>query len=131
MEERKTRPLPDNISHYKQLKDGAYIGHWSIDKGKSLKVTIESVNQEEVYNTGSKKKEWKTVLHFVKAEKGMILNDTNADAISSHYGNNPKEWPGKVIELERKETRLGKETVEAIRVKAKSKSQSAIESATN
>jgi len=129
MEDRKTRPLPSNISHYKQLKDGAYIGHWNIEKGKALKCVISDINQEEVYNTGTHKKEWKNVLHFKGAEKGMILNDTNSDAIASWYGTNPKEWIGKEIELERKTAKLGRETVEAIRVKAKSKSESATASA--
>ncbi len=128
-EKRNTKPLPDNVSHYKQLQSSAYLGHWSIPEGKAIKVTIDHLMLEEVFNTGNNKREWKTVIHFKGSDKGMILNGTNSDAIASHYGSNPKEWPGKEIELERKMVKLRKDMVEAIRVKPKSKSATATASA--
>ena len=127
-DERKTRPLGRKVTHYKQLKDGEYIGHWSIEPGQVLKVTIEVVQQEEVYNTGSNKKEWKNVARFKGAQKGMILNSTNMDAIASHHGNNPQKWVGKEIELIRASTKVRGVPTECIRVKAKSKSERAVES---
>ena len=127
-DERKTRPLGEKVTHYKQLKDGEYIGHWSIEPGKVLKVIIDVIQQEEVYNTGSNKKEWKNVARFKDAKKGMILNTTNMDAIASLHGNNPQNWVGKEIELTRSTTKVRGVATECIRVKAKSKSERAVES---
>jgi hypothetical protein len=128
MDERKTRPIPDKVTHYKQLKEGEYLGAWDLVPDKDIPVTIETVQQEEVFNPGNNKKEWKNVARFKDKTKGVILNSTNMDAIASLYGNNPKDWPGKVIALYRGTTKLRGVPVECIRIRAKSASQKAVES---
>ncbi len=128
-EERKTRPLGEKVTHYKQLKDGEYLGAWDLpEDGSTIKVTVALVQQEELFNTGSNKKEWKNVVRFKNAKKAVVLNATNMDAIASHHGNNPKNWIGKDIELYRANTKVRGLPTECIRVKPKSKSDKAVES---
>lgn len=126
MEERKTRPVPDKAKHWKQLNESRYLGHFDLPpKGQSVKVKIKEIQQEEVFNPETLKKEWKNVLIFEGTTKAMILNrKENPSRIASHYGDNFRDWIGKEIELERGVDR-GKECV---RVKAKSKSEQAVES---
>lgn len=128
MEERKTRPLPDNVAHWKQLKQADLLGAWDLQDEKPVKVQIDSVQQEELFNTGNNKKEWKTVARFKGTKKGLVLNATNMDAIASLHGNNPKDWLGKEVELIKSMTKLRGVPTECIRVKGKSKGQSAADS---
>ena len=127
--ERNVRPLGDKVTHFKQLKDGEYLGAWDLpEDGSTIKVTISLVQQEELFNTGSNKKEWKPVVRFKNAKKAVVLNQTNMDAIASHHGTNPQKWGGKEIELYRAMTKVKGTPTECIRVKAKSKSERAVES---
>lgn len=41
----------------------------------------------------------KPVLYFQKAEKGLVLNRTNALAIASAYGDETEGWTGKPVIL--------------------------------
>lgn len=117
MSDNKKKPLPDNVDHYAQLKDSEYLGHWDVPVGKTLKVTIESVELEEVMSPGSFKKDWKTVAAFKGAKKRLILNVTNMKAIASWHGSNPKKWNGKEVELFRTITKLKGDEVECLRIK--------------
>lgn len=122
MENRKTKPLPENVHHYAQLKNSEYLGSWDIPEGKSVKLTIKDIRLEEVNNPGARgKPEWKTVLLFEKTEKRMVLNVTNSKSIASWHGNDPQGWKTKPIELIRGTTSLKGETVECIRVVANDK----------
>lgn len=114
--ERNQKQLPDSITHYAQLKNSDYIGHWDIPEGSVLKVTIEDIMLEEVRNPATNKKEWKTTMGMKGAKKRMILNNTNMALIASWHGDNPKKWIGKEITLTRTITKLKGETVECIRV---------------
>lgn len=114
-------PLPDDLEHWKQLKESEYIGHWDLPQGKNLRVKIKSVHLEDVTNVANFQKERKVVASFQNAKKRLILNATNQEAIASWHGNNPKTWVGKEIELTRSTTRLKGEVVECIRVKPNDK----------
>lgn len=115
--DRNIKPIPDNVTHWAQLKDSEYLGHWDLPEGgKQVKVTIDQFKLEEVINPANKKKEWKSVISFRGAKKRMILNTTNMKAIASWHGSNPRDWFGKDILIFRTTTKLKKEEVECIRV---------------
>lgn len=129
MEDRKTRPLDASIRHYKQLNERDFIGNWDLpEDGTFVKVTIEDVHSEEVFNARKNKKEWKTVATLKGKKKKLVLNDVNMSSISTHYGGAPKLWVGKEIEIHKTTTKLAGEVVDCIRVKAKSNSAKAVES---
>lgn len=114
--ERNQKQLPDSVTHYAQLKNNDFIGHWDIPEGKTLKVTITDVLLEELRNPATNRKEWKTTMGMKGATKRMVLNSTNMALIAGWHGSNPKKWPGKDIELVRAITNLKGEQVECIRV---------------
>jgi hypothetical protein len=79
--------------------------------GKVFK--IESLDVEEV---GTDKKS-KYVLHFVKQDKGLVLNPTNWDLIAAFLGADSDNWTGGLIVLYPTETAFGGKTVPCIRVR--------------
>lgn len=116
------KDLPATVTHYAQLKDGEYLGHWNLpEDGSKIKATIDKVNLENVMNPASYKKEWKSVMSFVGGKKRLILNATNLKAIASWHGNDPHKWNGKEIHMFRTLTNLKGETVECIRIQANDK----------
>ena len=76
---------------------------------------MESVAQGEPY---------KPILYFKGMEKGIVLNKTNAAAISNLYGDDTDDWQGEDITLFPAMVSFQNQTVPAIRVKAPRKSAS-------
>ena len=88
--------------------------------GEDITATINSVEWEQI---GQDKTE-KPVLYFRGKTKPMILNATNWDLIVKATGESDSdEWEGKKITLYRTEVPFKKEMVDAIRVRAESKSK--------
>lgn len=65
--------------------------------GKDVTLTIKKVVKEEMGQPGQK--EFKPVVYFERATKGLILNATNARIIVSLYGDESDNWSGKPITL--------------------------------
>lgn len=63
-------------------------------QGRSVRVTIDHVVIEPM-NDGTSK----PIIYFRGKEKGMVLNRTNATAISEDFGSNTDMWPGQILEL--------------------------------
>jgi hypothetical protein len=80
--------------------------------GGSLTLKIREV-RPEVMGDGTKK--W--VLDFVRGEKGLVMNKTNANVLVALYGEDVDEWVGKSIQLTAATTEFGGKTVECIRLK--------------
>lgn len=66
--------------------------------GKRVTVTIRNLVMEEMTLPG-KKPEKQPVLYFQNATKGLVLNKSNSDVISSFYGDESDFWGGKQITL--------------------------------
>jgi hypothetical protein len=62
-------------------------------QGRTIPVTIERVVMEEVGDGN------KPVVYFQGAEKGLVLNKTNAMSIGLVHGQDTDGWVGKTIEL--------------------------------
>jgi len=77
-------------------------------------VTLKAVEMETMEQTG----EEKPVLYFVETDRGLVLNKTNADTISTKLGDDETDnWPGAKLVLFPATTSFGGRTVPCIRVR--------------
>lgn len=68
--------------------------------GKTPRVTIESVELEEVKDADSGRSEKKLVMHMIGKDKSMILNRTNCEALESITGTDDYGyWKGHTVVL--------------------------------
>lgn len=105
-------------THFKKLRNPNYIGSYELMTGGEpieLVVTIEKAVKEVVQN-GDKKEE--AMIVYLKGQKPMIVNSTNAKAISSAVGSPYiEDWENKNIQLYVAKIRAFGETVDALRVR--------------
>ena len=80
---------------------------------RTVKATIEKVEFEEI----GQDKRRKPVLYFKGAEKGIVLNKTNATEIAAANGDEMDTWAGKEIELFSQMVPYQGQNVAAIRVR--------------
>ena len=85
-------------------------------KGKAIVVTIKSTTRETLKSDG--KETEKTILHFVGAKKGLVVNQVDWDSIAEITGDDDDAgWPGHKIELYPKRVPMGGTTVDGIRIR--------------
>jgi hypothetical protein len=84
-------------------------------QGKEVTVTMDEVRREELGQGADK--ETKPVLYFKGKERGLVLNKTNANAITEMYGDETDDWHGKKIVLVARFVEFQGKEVEAIRIK--------------
>lgn len=105
-------------THYKKLRNPNYIGSYELMTGDNpieLNVKILSAVKEQVQN-GDKKEEAMVV--YLENQKPMIVNSTNAKAITAALGSPYiEDWSGKFITLYVAKIRAFGENVDALRVK--------------
>lgn len=63
---------------------------------REFKLTIFAIGLEGM---GGEDDEQKWVLHFTGAQKGLVLNRTNAQTIADSFGTDSDEWIGKEVVL--------------------------------
>ncbi len=80
---------------------------------RDIRLTITSINQEDVENDGSTK----PVLYFNGTAKGLVLNKTNAHTIADMLGTETDNWLGHSITLFPTKTDFGGKRVDCIRVR--------------
>jgi len=108
--------MEQSKTHWKKLTNPNYLGAYSIDEGTELIVTIDKVIRESV-NGADGKKEDCTVAYLV-GQKPMILNTTNAKAITKAHGTPYiEEWSGKAITIFVQRVKAFGDTVDALRIK--------------
>ena len=89
--------------------------------GKPWDMKIRTVVMEDL-GQGSDK-ELKPVVYFHDAQKGFVLNKTNANTIVNSYGDDTGNWTGKDIQVFPTKTEFKGETVDAIRVRVVQEAQ--------
>jgi len=106
-----------NKTHWKKLTNPDYLGAYAFQPGEEKTVTIKAVKRELVYNPSGSGKEECTVVYFAEDVKPLILNVTNAKAITKLW-NSPfiEDWPGRRITLKVKKVSAFGEMVDAVRV---------------
>ena len=83
-------------------------------KGREPVLTIKGVIREEV----GQKREMKPILYFKEAQKGLVLNKTNAGRVTQIAGSGIiDEWKGVQVKLYATEVEFQGDTVDAIRIK--------------
>lgn len=83
--------------HISQLKSSNFLTKEDVGRGALL--TIKEVSQENVAKTGAPE-ELKYCLHFVEADKPMVLNSTNGQLIAKITGSEDSDnWGGHKIVL--------------------------------
>ncbi len=83
--------------------------------GKPWDMKIRTVAMEDL-GQGSDKEE-KPVVYFHKAQKGLVLNKTNATTIAKVYGDDTGNWTGQDVQVFPTQVEFKGETVDAIRVR--------------
>lgn len=105
-------------THYKKLRNPNYIGSYELMTGEApieLNVKIVSASKEQVQN-GDKKEE--AMVLYLENQKPMIVNSTNAKAITAALASPyVEDWSGKYITLYVAKIRAFGENVDALRVK--------------
>ncbi len=82
--------------------------------GKPWDMKIRTVAMEDLGQGNDK--ESKPVVYFDGAQKGLVLNKTNANAIVKSYGDDTGNWTGKDIQVFPTTTEFKGDVVDAIRV---------------
>ena len=89
--------------------------------GKSCLLTIRTCVLEELGQGNDKEK--KPVLYFEKAQKGLVLNKTNANVIADAYGDETTNWEGKRVEVYPARVEFRGQLVDGIRVRIQPEAQ--------
>ena len=103
--------------HISELKQSKYLK--KEDAGPGILVTVKEVTQENVAKEGAEP-EYKYIVHFDDAEKGMVLNNTNGQLFAKILGSEESDdWIGtKVVLYEDPSITFGGKLVGGIRVRA-------------
>ena len=80
-------------------------------KGQARRLIMDHIESEDVGD------DFKPVLYFRGAKKGLVLNKTNANLIASVYGPETDGWAGKEIEVFPTQTEFRGQTVDCLRVR--------------
>ena len=101
---------------YRKFMDKNYLGSWDVPDGEDLVLTIDKAARDDVKNErGSEKK---LTLHFVEDYKPMILNATNAKALSEAVGSTKVEnWAGKRVSIYTTKVTAFGGTTDALRIR--------------
>ncbi len=89
--------------------------------GKTCPLTIRTCVSEELGQGNDKEK--KSVLYFEKAQKGLVLNKTNATVIADAYGDDTGNWAGKPVEIYPTEVDFKGKLVDGIRLRIQPQQQ--------
>jgi hypothetical protein len=104
-------------THWKKLQNPDYLGSWAIPPGKEVVYTIKAAGREKVVGVSGRAEEC-LVVHFTEKVKPMVVNSTNAKAITKLAGSPYiEDWAGVRIQLYVVEVEAFGDTVEAIRVR--------------
>lgn len=107
---------PESKTHWKKHFNPNYLGAYSLDPGEERVLTIVELKDEEV-SSADGKKEVLPVL-YLKGEKPMVLNKTNAKTIAKVVGSNfVEDWPGHKIQIHVATVKAFGEVTQALRVR--------------
>lgn len=91
-----------------------YLKHSDLAEG-DVKAVIRAVEVEEMGQ--GEDREVKPVLYFEGADKGLVLNKTNATTLAEMFSPETEDWLGKEVTLFVTQVDFAGRTVDAIRIK--------------
>ncbi len=106
------------MADYELLFPSKYIKAAEL-RGKDVPLTIKAVELTDLPLKGTSDTKKRGVIEFQETQKMLVLNRTNADIIARMHGRDTDEWVGKRIALYPAQASFGRETVPAIRIRAK------------
>lgn len=104
-----TRP-----TSYDELFPGRFLKA-GLFKGRDVTLTIADVVIDEL--EGEKGVEKRAVVGFNETPLALVLNRSNGESLKAMFGKNVREWVGKRVTFFPTQTNLGREKVDAIRVR--------------
>jgi len=87
-------------------------------QGKARTLTIDQVVVEEVYSQAEKRNRPAPVLYFRETKKGLVLSQTNQDALQALFGDDVGGCFGKRVLLDPTPMRVAGRELTVIRLKA-------------
>ena len=102
---------------FRKFMDKSFLGAWDVPDGSDLVLTIDHAERNDVQN--EKGREKKLTVHFRERDyKPMILNKTNATAISKAYGSmKVEDWKNKKIGIYKATISAFGQTTECLRIR--------------
>lgn len=102
---------------FRKFMDKSFLGAWDVPDGSDLVLTIDHAERNDVQN--EKGREKKLTVHFRERDyKPMILNKTNATAISKAYGSmKVEDWKNKKIGIYKATISAFGQTNECLRIR--------------
>lgn len=101
---------------YRRFMDKNYLGAWDVPDDGDLILTIDRAARDDVKN--ERGTERKLTIHFIEDYKPMILNATNAKAISEALGSTKVEtWQGQRIAIYTQKVTAFGGTTDALRIR--------------
>lgn len=76
------------------------------------KVLMKDVGQGDQQET-------KPVLFFQETDLGLVLNKTNANTLTTHFGPETDDWSGEKVMIGQSEVEMGGKLVAAVRIRTK------------
>lgn len=108
-------------THWKSNPNKKYLGHFDLPNQEDVVLTIKSAKIEHVLNPTTQTSEEKRVIRFqedFKWLKPFICNETNAEAIAkSTEQDYLEDWPGLRVKLSVSRVKVGRDMMDAIRIK--------------
>lgn len=103
--------------HAKEFCGKPFLASTDLEEGRDLRLTIEEVKREQVFEPKSREKKTVGIIKFSNHPLRMIFNVTNTVAIISMYGNETNQWKGQQIDVYRTTTRVAGKVVPCLRVR--------------
>ncbi|MDP3910885.1 MAG: hypothetical protein Q8Q14_10895 [Gemmatimonadales bacterium] len=100
---------------YDELFPGRFLKA-GLFKGRDVTLTIKDVLIESLPAEKGGEED-KAILHFRESPKALVLNRTNGESIKAMFGKAVRDWLGKRVTFFPTHDKLGRETVDAIRVR--------------
>lgn len=105
-------------THWREFHPTDYIGAYAFEPGEEKVLTIKSASRELVKDEKGRSEECLVVHWKQRDTKPMIINVTNAKAISKVAGSNYiEDWAGVTVSLFTTEVNAFGEIVEAVRIR--------------
>lgn len=110
--------MADKKTHWKATMNPDYLGAWALQPGEEPVLTIIAAGQEMVIGSDGKKEECLVVRYKGVGPGKMIVNATNAKALSKVAGS-PflEDWKGVNIKVYTERVKAFGDVVDAIRIR--------------
>ena len=112
MTDQQPQPKP---TQYDELFPGRFLKAGELG-GRAATVTISAVDKESLpQDKGGEKV--RGIISFKGRDKQWVLNNTNGQCLKAMWGDQPQQWVGHRVTLVSEQVYLGREKVNAVRVK--------------